>query len=87
MGGTPPPPLETLRFWEVLGGAEESFGLNQLAPKAPAKIVDWPKARRKIWSNHFRGGGGPRGGEEVLPPPPPYPRDVELFSKTLVPNK
>ena len=37
-------------------------------PKVPAKIFHWPKARKKMWPNLFRGGGGGWCG---TPPPPP----------------
>ena len=38
------------------------------APKAPKKIFDWPKARKKIWPNVLRegGGGAPPSGAELL---------------------
>ena len=43
-------------------------GLNELAPKVPEKIFDWPKARKKIWPSLLREGGCPGGT-----PPPAVP--------------
>ena len=51
LGGGPappsPPPRSGAEFWEAL--------------KAPEKIFDRPKARKKNWPNLLRRGGGLRG--------------------------
>ena len=53
------------------------LGLNGFVLKAPEKMFDWSKARRKFWPNHLRrggaGGGGRSGGGGGLPHPPPHP--------------
>ena len=90
-GLPPPPPPGGVEFLEAPKAPKNLFGLNQLAPKAPEKIFDRPKARRKIWPNYLRGGGGwwvggSRGGGWVVwdpPPPPPPPGGAELLSGTL----
>ena len=50
MGGFAPPPPSSPSGAEVLE-----------APKAPKKIFDWAKARKKIWPNLSKGGGGSGG--------------------------
>ena len=54
-GGAPPPPRGGAEFLEA---PNKFFALNELAPKAPEKTFDRPKARRKIWPNLLGGGGG-----------------------------
>ena len=78
--GDPPPPLP-LSGAEFLEAPKKIFGPNRLALKAPEKIFDRLKARRKIWSNILSGGGG--GGRMVggwcgTPRPPPPPSGAEL---------
>ena len=69
-GSTPPPPSGGA---EILETPKKIFGLNYLPPKAAEKIVDWPKAWKKIWPNRLRvgvgsaGGGGRGGGAETTP--------------------
>ena len=64
-GSSPPPPPPPSVGAEFLEALKKIFGLNRLAPKAPEKIFDRPKARRKIWSNILSGLGGGGG----IPPP------------------
>ena len=48
-GGPPPPPAQAdPELLEASKAPKKFFGLNGLAPKAPEKIFDWPKTRRKI---------------------------------------
>ena len=51
----PPPPPPPSGGAEVLEARKKIIGLNELAPKAPEKTFDRPKARRKIWAG---AGGG-----------------------------
>ena len=74
----PPPPQSGA---ESLEAPKKIFGRNSLAPKAPEKIVDWPKAWKKIWPNHSKGRGGGVGAPP--PPPPPGPSGAELFKGAL----
>ena len=75
--GVQKPPLNSGVF-RGAKGAEETFGLNQLAPKAPEKIVDWPKAWKKIWPNLLRPlEGGRWVGPGGAPPPPQWCRVVK----------
>ena len=64
----PPPPSGGAEFLEA---PKKIFGLNQLAPKAPEKVLDRPKARRKIWPDILRGGVWVGG---MGPPPTPPPQ-------------
>ena len=50
---------------ELLEAPKKILGLNYLAPKAPTKIFEWSKARKKIRPKLFLGGGAPPS----LPPP------------------
>ena len=53
------------------GGTLANTHSTQLAPKAPEKIFDWPKAQRKTWPTIFRGDWwvDPGGGGGASPPP------------------
>ena len=48
-GGHPTGDPESLLLLEALKAPKKICGLNGLAPKAPEKFLDWPKARRKVW--------------------------------------
>ena len=54
-----PPPQGGAEFFEAPKAPKTTFGLNELAPKAPEKIFDRPKARRNICPNLWGGGGNP----------------------------
>ena len=78
-GASKPPPQSGAELLQAPKALKKFFfGVNYLAPNAPEKIFDLPKARRKIWPNHLGGGGGvggPGGGGGAewcgQPPPPP----------------
>ena len=71
----PPPPPSGAEFLGAPKTPKKIFGLNYLATKAPQKISDWRRARKKIWPTHVGGGGGARwvGGGET-PPTTPDPQ-------------
>ena len=72
-GSSPPPPPPPPGGAELLEVAKKSYGLNQLAPKAPEKNCERPKALRKFGPITLEGGG--------VQPPPPSPRVVLSCSK------
>ena len=79
-----PPPLNGAEFLEALKAPKNILGLNKLAPKAPKKMFDGPKARRPEGPT-FEGAGGSKGGGWVggwaWDPPPPPLRVVPSCSK------
>ena len=81
---TPPPPPVVLSCSEGLEAPKvqkKVMCANEVAPKVPEKVFDWPKARKKIWSNLLGGGGG--GVVWDPPPPPPAPGGAELLEGAL----
>ena len=75
----PPPPSGGAELLEAPNGAEENIWskLNQLVPKAPENIFDWPKARKKLLQNILGGGGWvARGAVGWCGNPPPPPCDI-----------
>ena len=74
----PPPPASGASFLEASNARKKMFALNQLAPKAPKKIFDWPESAEENLAQPSKGGGYAHreigaGCVEDPPHPPPHP--------------
>ena len=49
-----PPPSGDPELLEAPKAPKQCFGLNRLAPKAPEKICDWLKTRRKQFAKSLK---------------------------------